>query len=410
MKALKLITVFALLVAVSSVCVAKQGLPFTVDNRLRFEWDDNIRQELNENDESWKIIEQLQLIGDINAENTFVSLRYEPSYVYWDQEPGEREDVHHQADFTLKQQFNPRMSLGIGDTFRYAERPELRADDESDVVIRPDNTYVYNKTDGSFTYKPLDNWRLRANGAFTVLDYDSNDVASRDDHEITTGGVDVENVFTKKTTLAGQVRYSQTDYTGDPRTETVDGEVVDVGRGDRGSDSLQLGASLQQIFSPKLIGNVRAGYSTKDFDAAYNDGEDAPYGDASVTFLPSPKTRITLGGSYMLYEPDVYPYVSQTRSSVYGSIGQDLTGKLDLFVSGTTMQGEYDAGDVVDTVRFDESALGGDDNSTQVSSRLRYNIYRENYLELGYQYTDVSSDVRRDYDRNRYWIGWQTRL
>jgi len=169
---------------------------------------------------------------------------------------------------------------------------------------------------------------------------------------------------------------------------------------------------VQQVFSPSLIGSLRAGYTMKDFNAAYADDSTAPYVSASATLLPSPKTRMTVGGSYSLYDADIYPYVSQTRTSVYGSIGQDITAKVDFYLSATYIMGEYEWDEVVDTV--DAAAApanyGGDDNTSQLSARMRYNFYRNNYLELGYQFTNVDSDVRRDYDRNRYWVGWQTRL
>lgn len=412
MKLVRLIAVSMLVVGFCSVSLAKQGFPITIDNRLRLEYDDNIRQETTDTDDSMKIVEQLQLIGDINAENTFASVRYQPSYIYWEDRPENDDNLDHAMDLLINQRFSPRLSLAVSDTLRYSELSELRAEDDSELIIRPDNTYFYNKVDGAITYRLTSNLKLRAKGAYDFVDYDENDVATRDDYDKYTAGADLESAISKKTSVGGQVRYSDISYDNDPPPIVQGGQTVDTGFGDRGSEQIQVGGILQHIFSPNLIGNLRAGYSLRDYNAAATDDAEAPYVDASATMLPSPKTRMTIGGTHSLYDADIYPYVGQTRSSVYGSIGQDVTSKIDFFVSATYIMGEYEADEVVDTVVRERTGdnLGGDDDSTQVSSRLRYNFYRDNYLELGYQYTEVSSDVRRDYDRNRYWIGWQTRI
>ncbi len=406
MKVIKYLVIFALLFAVCFGAVAKSGLPFTVDNRLRLEWDDNIRQEWKgAEDESWKIIEQLQIIGDISAENTFVSVRYLPSYTYWDNKPGyDSSDLHHALDFMLNQKFSPRLTLAIGETLRYSELSELRATDSSDVIIRPDNTYLYNTASADLSYRMTTSMKLRASGEYEILSYDENDVSYREDYDIFGVGFDVQNVFTENTTAGVQLRLSEIGYDGGQDSKGIK-------FGDRSSNDMQIGGNLQQIFSPQLLGNVRAGYMKKEFDDTDTDDTDAPYGDASLTYLPSPRTRITLGGSYSLYEADVYPYANQTRTSVYGSLGTDVTGKIDFFVSGAYTMGEYKAEEAVQTPGYNNAKLkGGDDDVIQVSSRLRYNVYHRNFIELGYQYTDISSDVRVEYDRNRYWIGWQTRL
>jgi len=412
MKLIRLIVVSMLVVGFCGGAFGIQGLPLTIDNRLRIEYDDNIRQETTDEDSSMKIVEQLQLIGDINAENTFASLRYQPSFIYWADRPESDDNLDHALDLLINQRFSPRLSLAISDTLRYSELSELRAEDDSELIIRPDNTYFYNKVDGAITYRLTSNLKLRANGAYDFVDYDENDVAQRDDYDKYTAGADLESAISKKTSVGGQLRYSDISYDNDPPPIVEDGQTVDRGFGDRGSELVQVGGILQHIFSPNLIANMRAGYSMRDYNAAATDSAEAPYVSASATMLPSPKTRMTLGGTYSLYDADIYPYVGQTRSSVYGSIGHDVTAKVDFFVSATYIQGEYEADEVVDTIVIERTGdnLGGDDDSAQVSSRLRYNFYRNNYLELGYQYTEVSSEVRRDYDRNRYWIGWQTRL
>ena len=412
MRFIRIALISVFLVAFAAGAMAQGGFPLSFDNRLRVEYDDNIRQTDEDKDGSMKIINQLMIQGDMDMENTYISLRYIPSYQYWAERSERRNDINHSLDVILNQDFTPRLSLSVQDRLRYSQYPELRSTDEADLVIREDNTYLYNKLTGAIAYRMGSLWRVRVNAGHEFIEYRRDPVsASREDYVKYIGGFDLERSLGANTSIAGQLRYSQIDYDRDAPEVVQNEAVIDRGRGDRSSDQIQVGAFLQQVFNPGLIGSLRGGYTYRDYKEAYIDSEDGPYVDVSATYLPTPQTRLTVGGNHQIYDADVYPYVGQTRTSFYGSIGQDLTSKLDLFLSATYIMGDYDADEVVKTVvREQGEDMGGDDESGQLSARLRYNFYRDNYLELGYQLTDVSSDIRRDYTRNRYWVGWQTRL
>lgn len=412
MKLVRTVLITVFLVAFAASTMARDGFPLSFDNRLRVEYDDNIRQTEEDKDGSMKIINQLQITGDMDMENTYISLTYIPSYQYWAERSERRNDLNHSLDLMINQDFTPRLSLSIQDRLRYSQYPELRSTDEADLVIREDNTYLYNKLTGAIAYRMGSLWRVRANAGHEFIEYRRDPLSrSREDYDKYIGGLDLERALGQNTSIAGQIRYSALDYDRDP-PEVVEGDqVVDRGRGDRSSDQIQVGALVHQVFNPSLIGNLRGGYTYRDYKEAYKNSEDGPYVDVSATYLPTPQTRFTVGGNHQIYDADVYPFVGQTRSSIYGTLGQDVTSKLDLVLSATYIRGKYDADEVVRTiVREEGEDIGGDDKSGQLSARLRYNFFRDNYLELGYQLTDVSSDIRRDYTRNRYWVGWQTRL
>jgi len=412
MRSLKLATAAAVagVVLQAAVSVQAQGLPFTVSNRLRLEYDDNIRQRPEDKDDSVKIVNQLQLMTAIDLEQTFISLRYSPSIVYWFDRSEDSSDIHHEADISLTHQFSPQLSLSLTDTFRYADLPELRTDDALGLVLRRDNTYIFNVARGSLAFRPQPATTFKVDGAYTIIRYDDDFVASRDDYDIWAAGLTMQQVLTAQTSLSLVANMEETEYKGDLEPVVdLSGNVIDRGRGDRGSTTYQVGAGLQHTFSPQALGSFVAGYQTKDYNASNVSSSSNPYATASVTVLPSPRTRLSAGASHSMYEADVYPFSNQDRTSVFASVGHDLTSKLDFNVNATYIMGKYDSKETVETVR-EVDVIDGDDDAVQLSTRLRYNVAVNNYLELGYQYTDISSDVRADYTRNRYWIGWQTRL
>jgi hypothetical protein len=412
MRSMKTIVAVAVagLVLQAAGNVRAEGLPFTVSNRLRLEYDDNIRQRAEDKDSSVKIVEQLQLMTAIDMEQTFLTLRYSPSIVYWFDRSEDSSDIHHEADVSLTHRFSPQLALSLTDTFRYADLPELRADDSLDLVLRRDNTYIFNVARGSLAIQPQPATTFKVDGAYTILRYDDDFVATRDDYDIMAAGLSMEQVLTAQTSLSLVANMEDTEYKGDLESVVdAEGNVIDRGAGDRGSKTYQVGAGLQHTFTPQALGSFVAGFQTKDFNASNTGSSSMPYATASMTVLPSPRTRLSAGASHSMYEADVYPFSNQERTSLFASIGQDVTAKLDFSLNATYIMGKYDAEETVETVR-EIDVIDGDDDAMQVSSRLRYNVARNNYLELGYQYTDIASDVRDDYSRNRYWVGWQTRL
>ena len=65
--------------------------PYQINNRLRVEYDDNINQTETDKDASWKVIEEVEFLVNFNLQNTYVGLRYRPSYVWWDNRPDWRQ-------------------------------------------------------------------------------------------------------------------------------------------------------------------------------------------------------------------------------------------------------------------------------------------------------------------------------
>jgi hypothetical protein len=180
---------------------------------------------------------------------------------------------------------------------------------------------------------------------------------------------------------------------------------------DRGFQSLIAGVGVEQTFSPNLSGRATVGYMMKDLKAANAGDESSPYAEASATVSPSPDTSVTLAGGYSLYQSGILTYASQERASASLSVGHDLTTRLALRVAGSFINSEYKASSSVDTVA-ETSVRDGSEDIWVFSTRLVYRLdpARRHSIEAGWSHTTLSSDLREEFDRNRYDAAWRIQL
>ncbi len=373
-------------------------------NRLRLEYDDNIRQVDRDTTSSWKIIEELEFQINFNLEQTFVGLRYKPSFIWWENRSEDSTDLHHDFDFILNHEFSPNVTLSVKDTFRYAELPELI---ERGVVVRQENDFIYNMLKAALTYRWRPKTRLEVAGRYDLLRYDEDEVADRHDYDLYVFGLSMMHSLLPETTVGGEFRYESLDY------EDVVRDLGDeIHRIRRDSESYQFGGVMDHMFNPSLLGNARAGLQYKDYEDSDISSETAPYIDGAITYVLSPATRITTGASYSLFDANIFPYANQTRARLYGSIAHDLTARVTFTLAGNYTRGEYKEGDIPAEIREQYEVPEGSESEDiyQLSSRIVYQVNRNNWVELGWQYVKLDTDVRMEYERNRFNVGWRARL
>jgi len=412
------IMVLLLVLAGQGIALAGEGrLPFQVVNRLRVEYDDNVTQIKEDPEASWKIVEEFELWFDVQGPQTFLGLRYRPSLVWWDNRPNDDFDVHHDFDLIINHKFSPRLSLSMKDTFRRAELPELI--DRGDIV-RDNNDFNYNALNvaGSVIMRP--DLRLDPSARYILLRYDDEDVAEREDYDLYVAGLTLRKQVVQETSVAGDLRLEGIDY---ERSEI-----------DRDSSSIRGGATLEQTFNPTCMGNLSAGYQYKDFSDSETDAQSSPYIEGTLTYLPTPVLRLSAGGGYTMYESGVFPYANQTRTRAFANLAYDITPRISWYLSASFTHAEYQSDDLPQDATFkdlpskavvdvppedmnkklsEEYLSNLNDKSEDIyliSSRLTYKIAKSNWIELGWQYNNVKTELREDYDRNRIQAGWKIRL
>lgn len=361
---------------------------FQINNRLRVEYDDNVNLTPENEQDSYKIIEELELFLNFNLDQSFISLRYRPSYVYWtDREPDDT-DFNHDIDFVLNHEFTPRLSLSVKDTFRIAELPELI---DRGTTFRENNDFKYNQANGTLAFLFAPQTRAEFGVTYDLLRYDESTIADVSDYDIYTFGADLRHQVVPETEVSGQLRYETTKYDAN----------------DRDADTVQIGGAVDQTFSPALLGNARLGWEHKEFDDGTIDNSDQPFIDGRLTYLPSPATRLSAGGGFSQSETDVAPFANQDRLRLFASVAHDWTARVQWFLSTTYILNQLDAAEAVSGAA---TPVDGSENIFQLSSKLTYRLNRSNTLEAGWQLVNLDSDVRDDYLRNRLNLGWKTEL
>ena len=372
--------------------------PIHVINRLRLGYDDNVYQSDGEagrpaKQESFRVIEELEVLVNLNLERTYLGLRYRPSVIWYADREEDSSDFLHNLDLNFMHNFSPSVSVSLSESLQYSQLPELQ---DENFVVREDDDNFLNNMVATLSYKARPTTRIDLSGRHTMLRY-SGDSPAKDDNNYysVVGGLTIRQELASLTTANADLRYKTVVYD----------EARD--NANRDATSLFAGLGLEQTLTPQLIGSVRGGVEARSYDDEAYDDNNQPYAELSLTFLPTPATRITGSGSYSIYESDVARYMSQDRAYLSLSAAHDFTAKLSFYLSVAYSLNQYEADYAMD------AGLGdGEEKSLLASARLAYRVNRINWLEAGWQFVKLDSDIpgRVSYDRNRFDVGWKIQL
>ena len=396
MKQIQTLIVAGLGFALAASALGEDASPIHVSNRLRLGYDDNVYQSDGkegrpDKQDSFRIIEEVEVLLNLNLERTYLGLRYRPTFLWYSDREDEDTEFLNDLDLNFVHNFTPSLTLSLSDTLRYSQLPELM--DDNFVVRQNDDNFVNNLV-GTLSYKLRPETRVDLSGRHVMLRYDD-DVNEDNNYNSVVGGLTLHQQLASLTSLMADVRY---------KTVAYDEAGADA---NRDATSLFGGLGLEQTFSPQLLGSLRAGVESRSYDDDGFDDNTQPYGEISLTFMPSPATRITGAASYSIYESDVARYMSQNRTYFSLSLAHDFTAKLSFYLSGAYSLSQYEADYALD------GGLGdADEKSLLVSARAAYQVNRINWIEAGWQFVKLDSDVanRVSYDRNRFDVGWKIQL
>jgi hypothetical protein len=399
MKLIQTLVIAGLAVSMAVPAMAASAKsPIHVNNRLRLGYDDNIYQVdspsttgLSKKD-SFRIIEEIEVLVSLNMERTYLGLRYRPSLIWYSDRDNDDTDFLHDMDLNFSHTFTPTLvavhqrHAACEPAAGAAGRELHRARERRQLLQRGAGDLVVQAASGDAD-RPLGPPRLAA--VFGRLP------GAAQQRLLQLGGrLTVRQQLASLTTLMGDLRYQTVVY------DEADADA------NRDAESVFAGLGLEQTFSPQLIGNLRAGVESRSYDDDRFDDNTQPYGEVSLTFLPSPSTRITGAAAYSIYESDVARYLSQNRTYLSLSLAHDFTAKLSFYLSGAYAVNAYEADYALDALP------DADETSYLISMRLSYRVNRINWLEAGYQFVALDSDVmgRESYERNRFDIGWKIQL
>ena len=363
-----------------------------VSNVLSLEYDDNIYEDSVDPQDSFKINESVELGVSYERDASYLTLDYSPTFVWWNDREPDDNDLHHSFDATAGHEFSPRVSVAVKNLFRIAQQPE---EVSRGTVVRDNGDYMYNESSASADVLVLPRTHLVLAGRYTMIDYDEEPISETDDRGISAGGATVRQQITDLSNVILDYRHEAIGYDFQ--------EAADL----RDYDSDFIGIGYEQM-AANLIGIFRAGYQSTTYSNDELEDNSEPYGDVTLTYTPSPRTRFSLGAAYSMLESSIGDYASQNRTVFSASIYQDITAKIGLQVGGSYSLGEYDEENKV--VEDPSTPAGGDDEVQQAFARLNYKVNARNAIELNYSYYDLTSDLQGEFDRNRVSLGWRLSL
>ncbi|MBR4190303.1 MAG: outer membrane beta-barrel protein [Kiritimatiellae bacterium] len=393
MKTLQGISVAALLAAFAMTGFAQtQSQPFHLYNRLRVGYDDNIYSSEDDKQKSFRLVEEIEVKLNLALERLYVGIDYRPSLLWEPERESDETDFLHDLTASLSYNLTPQLTFSFKDTLRASQLPELESDG---YRVRADDDNYNNSAVATLAYNVLPQTRIDLSGRYSFLEYNE-DEREADNYWQAAGGASLRQQLASYTTVFADFRYQALRYP-DAKSELK-----------RDADSFYGGVGLEQTLSDKLVAMIRGGVQHREYDLDRFDDNTKPYVDGSFTIMPTPDTRLTLSGGYSVSESDVGAYASENRGTLALNLAHDFTDKLTLYANGSVAFSKFE-GDY----SFNEAEYGDDDETSYLASaRLSYRIHRINWLELGYTFTKMDSDVlgQADYDRNRVDLGWKIQL
>lgn len=358
-----------------------------VSSYLSLEYDDNVYEQETDEQDSYKIVEDIDFMMTLDNEPTFLTLNYSPAFVWWSDRDPDDTDIHHSFDVIFGHEFTPRVTLGLKNNFRIAEQPEeiLRG-----TTVRENNDYTYNQTSGNLGIMIAPRTQVELGGRYSFLAYEEDAVAVDQDRDILAAGLTFRQRLNAKASLSADYRKEIVSYDND--------DTADL----RDLDSDFIGLGYEQV-EGALIGILRAGYQMQSYEDESIDEQDQPYFDVTLAYAFTPRTRLTLGLAFSMLESDVSSFASQDRTVATASLTHQPTGKIRVIASSSYRLADYKE----ETRVANSTVLDGEETALQLGLRVSYALNARNALEFAYSMMDVESDIREDFERNRISLGWR---
>ena len=385
---------FYVLMAVSMISIpgfSAQERVVKVQNSVRFGYDDNIYQ-TKDKEESAYITDILNITGKFNMSGrTDAVLYWQPEVRYrFDADP----DTVTYQDFyaALNHAMSQRVFLTISDRLRYQTK-----NGQSGDVDRDNQEYLENALNGAVDVDLDEVSLVKFGGGYTIRRWDDS-----------TYGEDLSNDFDRFLVNASYIRRLNQNKTSGVLSINYVDQQYDGSRD--GYQATTLSGGVDQIFNPNLSGFGRAGATMSSVDQGSGSNDNTtPYFDAGLTYNPSERTSINGSMGYSLNYSENSIYNAQEEYNFRLGVRHDLTAKINIASSIAYIFSMYDS----DYAYLEIDGLGDtDEHYVRVDIRATYQINRNNFVEVGYQYSDrdADSDFLADYDRNTVDIGWRLRL
>ena len=247
------------------------------------------------------------------------------------------------------------------------------------------DTFTSNLVGGRATYDISGRFRVRAAYSVYSVSYDQNYLTSRDRQDNKLATQLYYKISPKRSVFVGY-NFLDIDYD--------QGESLD-------SKEHHFFGGLRWRATEKTMGEVRAGYQTKDYANSGYDSDGDFFLSAWLDYELTGKTGLRLLADRVYEEPGSYTLESKLSTSGKLILSHQLTSKFETTLSGEYISTSYNGEYVYNDVSYDR-----EDDEYSLEAAIVYNIQKWLSAQVRYEYYKRDTNVDGlSYDDNRILFG-----
>jgi hypothetical protein len=357
------------------------ALPFHVSVSVRGGFDDNVLTAHSNRQGSPFANVNFALTYNFGSPRLTVNLQTNGGITdYFNQPGGVNYDFNPNVNFSITYKVSPRLTLSETTYATYQNQPDFVY---NAGLNRRSGSFFYssNKFSAAYRWKP----RFSTVTSYTlgIVQYDDAASGSFENRIEHTFGNEFRFLVWPTTTVVAEYRVGFLDYENSIRDST---------------SNFFLGG-LDHSFSPRISMSARAGIEVRTFENLGTRTD--PYIDGTLSYALGPHLSLSWNNRYSIEEPDVPGSQARTtfRTGLTGSY--KLTARI---LASLAAYYQHDENDPSMVFIFIQPGFAED--SLSLSLTLRYAINHTWGVDVGWDFSNVSSDItEREYYRNRFYGG-----
>lgn len=275
---------------------------------------------------------------------------------------------------------SPRLTLGSTLLVDYLSEPSF---EYAGGINSRNGNYLYTTDKAFLQYAWSGRFATKTSYTFEAFNYEQNTVGVFSNRVANLLGNEFRFQWLPTTILVAEYRYGIVSYENSSLDSTTHYAL----------------AGVDHTFNPRLVGTFRGGAQFRSFD---NDGDrSGPYFEGNVNYALGRRTSVSWTSRYGIEEPDTPGEQSRTTFRTGLQTKFNLTSRISTGVDLYYVHDDYHSltSGLITSPSFAE-------NTFDAGVSIRYAITGVFGAQIGYHYTDVSSDVTaREYSRNRIFAG-----
>lgn len=372
------------------------SIPFHITVSVRGGYDDNIFTSSIAKQGSAFVNGSLGLTYDFGSPRTQLSLQTGGGLTYYFDRPTQKDpDYNAYLGLSLKHLFSSRLILNVKAYAAYQIEPDFAV---GTGFNRRSGSYFYTSDKFTISYLWTPRFSTATSYTFGALLYDNTSIAGVGNFENrieNTFGNEFRFLLWPTTTLVTEYRIQFVTYQNN-NSEAVNQFIL---------------AGFDHSFSPRFSASFRGGFQIRSLDTVQivlnpdlttqtvnvSTDSTSPYFEATLNYAIGHQTSLSWTNRYGIEEPDIPGQPGRvtyrTGLEAKHSWTPRISSQLAVFYEHDDYSGNASSAAFVE-------------DSIDVALSLRYAITRYLGVDVGYNYTDVLSDLAlRGYSRNRFYGG-----